>query len=579
MLFNHRKRRRLVEEIHPDEILIDSSNLPEFDRDQMEGRIERPFGRRSFIAAGAVVALVLILLLARAGVLQLVRGTAYAKMSEDNQLSNQVLFADRGIITDRNGTPLAYNSRTTMLDTTDSTSTNPTEGDASSTPQEFATRVYADYRGLAHVVGYAQPPAKDSYGVYFRNTFLGVDGAEKAFDAQLGGKNGEKLTETDAHHKTIAESVVNDAVPGQQITLSIDADVTQGLYDAIAERAQSSNFQGGAGVLIDVQTGQILAMTSYPEYSQNAVESGDATVLKQLFSNKQQPFLDRAVDGLYAPGSIVKPVVGAAALTEGVISPDKQILSTGSISLPNQYDPAHPSVFHDWRANGWVDVRHAIAVSSDVYFYEVGGGFEGQPGLGVDRLDKYFRMFGFGQDAGLAGFSSKTGNIPTIAWKAATFPNDPTWHVGDTYHTAIGQYGMLVTPLQAAREAAAIANGGTLLTPSVLASSTPQGQKLAISPDALEVVREGMRLGVTDGIAQAVKLDAVHVAAKTGTAQVGMHNEFVNSWMIGFFPYEHPRYAYAVVLERGPAGTLMGSPAVVGTFLQWMVAHEPQYLH
>ncbi len=574
MVLRRRKQHRISKEIHPDEILIDSSNLPEFDRDQMEGRIERPFGKRSFFAAGTVVTLVLILLLTRAGVLQLVRGASYAKMSEDNQLQDQVLFADRGVITDRNGVSLAYNSRTTISQSDSVASTT-----MATTVQDFATRVYADYRGLAHIVGYAQPPAHDSYGIYFRNTFVGIDGAEKAFDTELGGHNGEKLTETDAHHTVVAESVVKDAEPGQKIALSIDADVTQGLYDAIATRAQSSGFQGGAGVIMDVETGQILAMTSYPEYSQNALESGDVAAFKSLFNNKQQPFLDRAIDGLYAPGSIVKPVVGAAALTEGVISPDKQILSTGSISLPNAYDPAHPSVFHDWRANGWVDVRHAIAVSSDIYFYEVGGGFEDQPGLGIDRLDKYFSMFGFGKDAGLGGFSSKTGNIPTISWKAATFPNDPTWHVGDTYHTAIGQYGMLVTPLQAVREASAIANGGTLLTPSVLASSTVQGQRVAISSGALEVVREGMRLGVTDGIAQSVKFDAVHVAAKTGTAQVGVHNEFMNSWMIGFFPYEHPRYAYAVVLERGPAGTLLGSPAVMGSFLLWMVAHEPQYLN
>ena len=381
----------------------------------------------------------------------------------------------------------------------------------------------------------------------------------------------------------VSQSVTEPAQQGQKITLSIDASVTQALYSAIAKQAQASGFKGGAGVIMDVETGELLALTSYPDYSQQLVEEGDTKAIAAINADSRRPFLDRATNGLYAPGSIVKPVVAAAALTEGVIDENKQILSTGSISVPNPYDPAHPSIFKDWRANGWVDVRHAIAYSSDVYFYEVGGGFNvpGQPvqaGLGIDKLDQYFRMFGFGSDPGLAGFNDADGNLPTPAWKAATFPADPTWHLGDTYHTAIGQYGVQVSPLQAAREAAAIANGGILLTPQLIASSSPQGTKIAVSPYALQVVREGMRLGVTDGIAQAVKLGAVHVAAKTGTAQVGTSNQFENSWMIGFFPYEHPRYAYAMVLERGPAGTLQGSPGAMGQFLQWMQANAPQYL-
>lgn len=554
-----RRRGNIQHEIAPDEILIDASNVAQLDRDQFEGRLERPLKRRSFMFSGIVLTVIFCALLGRAGAMQLAQGASYAKMAALNQLSQKVIFADRGVITDRTGVPLAYNER-------------------SSINQDFAARVYADMRGLAHVVGYAKPPAKDSFGAYYRDTFVGIDGAERAFDSALSGTNGVELTEEDVHGKIVAQSTTQPEVAGQQIALSIDAKVTQGLYDALAARAEGSGFQGGAAVIMDVQTGELLALTSYPEFPQNALEAGDASVLQALNSNPQQPFLDRATSGLYAPGSIVKPVVATAALTEGVITPDKQILSTGSISVPNPYDKAHPSVFKDWRANGWVDVRYAIAYSSDVYFYEVGGGFEGQPGLGIDRLDKYFGLFGFGQNPGLAGFPEQDGNIPTLAWKAKTFPNDPTWRLGDTYHTAIGQYGMQLTPLQAVREAAAIASGGKLFTPTLLASSTPRYTDIGVPPGNLEIVREGMRLGVTDGIATAVKFDFVHIAAKTGTAQVGAHNEYINSWMIGFFPYEHPRYAYAMVLERGPQHTTMGSPAAMGQFFLWMRDNAPQYL-
>jgi penicillin-binding protein 2 len=553
-----RRKKKLKVEIHPDEILIDSSNAADFDRDQFEGRIEQPLNRRSLVFVGSFLCVVIVLLMTRAGDLQVVHGQEYATQAQQNQLRQTVIIADRGIIADRNGVQLAYNDRGAVTD-------------------EFAQRVYAQFRGLAHVVGYVKAPAKDSSGTYYRDEFVGMDGVESAYDTSLGGVNGVNLTETDAHGHIVSQSASQAPTTGQKLTLSIDANVTQGLYDTIAKIAQQSGFQGGAGVIMDVKTGELLALTSYPEYSSQALTNGDATAIVALNSDPHQPFLDRAVNGLYAPGSIVKPVMAVGALTEGVIDENKQILSTGSISVPNPYDPAHPSVFKDWRANGLVDVRHAIAVSSDVYFYEVGGGFQGQPGLGIDNIDKYLKLFGFGSPAGLQGFNEPAGTVSSIAWKAQNFPGDQ-WRIGDTYHTAIGQYGTQITPLQAAREASAIANGGVLLTPTLIASSTVKAVNLNLPAHNLQVVREGMRLGVTDGISQSVKYDFVHVAAKTGTAQVGTTNQYLNSWMIGFWPYENPRYAYAIVLERGPAGTLVGSPAAAGQFLQWMEQNDPQYL-
>ncbi len=552
------KRGKEVE-ILPDEVLLDSSNLPEYDRDRFEGRIERPLSGRAFVAAGWGLLILLAALLVRAGDLQLLRGEVYAKQARENQLAQSPLFSDRGIITDRTGEPLAWNERLSADD-------------------DFAARVYAAYRGLSHAVGYAKAPAKDSSGFYYREEFTGMDGAEQAWSESLAGKNGLKLTETDARGNLVSQSVIDQPQPGEKLVLSLDAKVTEALFLAIAGRAQQSRFQGGAGVIMDIRTGELLALTSYPDYPQGALLSGDSQTIKALNADPSRPFLDRATGGLYAPGSIVKPMVAAAALTEGVIDEYKQILSTGALTLQNPYDPSKPSIFKDWKAHGWVDARHAIAVSSDVYFYEVGGGFKDQRGLGITKLDEYYRAFGFGEPTGIEGFTEKRGSIPTPEWKKENFPDDPDWRVGNTYHTAIGQYGMQITPLQAVRAAAAVANGGRLLTPSLLASTTSGAVSVPVTAHALEVAREGMRLSVTDGIAQAVKFGDLHVAAKTGTAQVGARNEYVNSWMIGFWPYEHPRYAYAVVLERGPAGTLQGAPAAMNVFLQWMMQHGQQYL-
>ena len=427
------------------------------------------------------------------------------------------------------------------------------------------------------MVGYVKPPAKATDGTYYRDVFEGMDGIEEAYNAELAGTNGTKLSETDAHGNVVSESVENPAIPGQKITLSIDATLTQGLYQQLAKVAQQSGFEGGAAVIMDVHTGELLAMTSYPEYSSQALTDGDVAAITALNNDPRQPFLNRAVDGLYSPGSIVKPIIAIGGLTEGVINENTQIVSTGSISVPNPYDPLHPSVFKDWRANGLMTVRDAIAVSSDVFFYEVGGGYQNQRGLGIDNIDKYLSMFGFGKSAGLAGFTEPTGVISSIAWKAVNFPGDP-WRLGDTYHTAIGQYGTQITPLQAAREAAALANGGKLLTPSLIASSTPQFTQLNLPEQNFEIAREGMREGVVSGISGAVKFDFVHIAAKTGTAQVGLKNQYQNSWMIGFWPYENPTYAYAMVMEKGPAGTGVESPSAMNLFFTWLQANDPQYL-
>ncbi len=558
MLGRGRKKRRGEREIAPDEILIDSSNLPSFDRDRLEGRIAAPISRKALLAAGTLALLIMGVYGVRAAELQLVRGEAFATQARENQLRESLIFADRGVITDRTGEELAYNERLSVTD-------------------DFAVRRYAPYRGLAHAIGYAKAPAKDTSGFYYRDAFVGIDGVERVYDAQLAGKNGLTLTETDARGALVSEAQVAVAHPGERLVLSIDAAVNEALYSAIADIAGRSGFRGGAGVIMDVETGELLALTSFPEYSPTALLMGDKDAIAALNEDSRQPFLNRAVQGLYAPGSIVKPLVAAAALEEGVITEEKQILSTGSISVPNPYDPSRPTVFRDWRAHGWVDMRHATAVSSDVYFYEVGGGFQGQQGLGIANLDKYFKFFGFGEITGIPGFTEKAGNIPTPEWKAETFPEDPTWRVGNTYHTAIGQYGMTVTPLQAARMSAALASG-KLVVPTLIASTTGETRDILLSPRSLAVAREGMRLSVTQGIAAAVNLPSVPVAAKTGTAEVGVRNEYMNSWMIGFWPYEKPRYAYAVVLERAPAGTLVGASAATAQFLQWMQLYAPEYL-
>ncbi|MEK7099964.1 MAG: penicillin-binding transpeptidase domain-containing protein, partial [Patescibacteria group bacterium] len=525
-----RRKRNIDREIAPDEIFLDATNLPDFDKNRLEGRLEKPIPRSAFAGFFIAIALVFTALGVQAANLQIVKGDAYAAQSERNRVRPEVLFAQRGAVVDRNGVPLVSNE---------------------STETGFVKRIYTS-PGFGHLLGYVSYPKKDSSGHYYDTEIKGLAGVESSFDSQLAGKNGTLLIEEDALGKVQSSGQVEPAVDGQTVTLSIDARAQKAFYGAVSELADRIPFLGGSAVLMDIHTGEVMALVSYPEYDPNVLSSGGPSdVIAGYQNSKRQPYLDRAVAGLYTPGSIVKPTEAAGALSDGIIDEYKTIYSSGSISIPNPYDPSKPTVFRDWKALGAMDMRHAIAHSSDVYFYTVGGGFGDQKGLGIDRINHWFETFGFTSPTGIELAGEETGVIPNPAWKLKTY-NEP-WRIGNTYHTAIGQYGMQITPMEAARAIAAIANGGTLVKPTILKGTPVQGSKIEVSSYALQVAREGMRLGVMEGTSIGLNdlSSFVHIAGKTGTAQLGFNNEFYNAWAVGFFPYENPKYVYVVVMEKG----------------------------
>lgn len=557
------KKKRKSAEIHPEDIFIDATNLPEFNTHQMEGHFEKPLSRRAVVSLAVVCFLVGIIFLSRLFTLQITAGTAYAEESEENRLAHELIFTDRGIITDRNGTPLAWN-----------TAPEPSENRKS-----FSRRTYRDQHGIAHLLGYVSYPKKDTSGFYYQTDTIGTEGVEAYYDSIIGGKNGLKITEQNAVGEKVSESVIYAPKDGAELALSIDTRLQEKLYKEMEAVSLSHGFRGGAGVLLDVSDGSVLAAVNYPEYDANILVSGEnSNAISAYVNDPRKPFLNRAIAGLYTPGSIVKPFIAIAALAESIITPEKKIESTGSISLPHPYYPDKFSVFTDWKAHGFVDMRRALAVSSNVYFYEVGGGFGDQPGLGIRRIESYLRRFGIGDRTNIDLGGEAAGIIPTPEWKEAAFDGEP-WRVGDTYLTAIGQYGFQVTPIEMARAVAALANGGTLVTPHFEKNAVTPSQNLTkgISPEAFDVVREGMREAVLSGTARGLNIPAVTIAAKTGTAERG-DKSFVNSWIIGFYPYEKPRYAFAIVMERGERDNLIGALFVMRNLLEWMAVETPEYL-
>ena len=534
------KRRRIRSrdpEIAPDEIFLDASNAPAFDRARFEGRIEKPLSHGTFFYLMAALALLFFVLIIRTWNLQITGGAAFAQQSAYNSLEVTTLFAPRGIITDVNGIIVAENVES----------------------EDGNVRRNYPASSLGQIIGYVSYPKKDAKGIYYDTNQTGIAGLEAEYDSFLAGKNGQLLTETDAFGRVRSEGTIVKAEEGRTLRLSIDANVERLFARAIIDTASSRGFIAGAGVIMDVGSGAVRAIVSYPSYDPNVMaNSSSPGILAAYAANPGRPFLDHAVSGVYAPGSVVKPLIASGALTDGIITPHTVIDDRGFISIPDPYRPGKSFVYRGWKALGPVDVRKAIAWSSDIFFYTVGGGFGNQKGLGIDRLEYWYRQFGLGSLTGIDLPGETSGLVPTPQWKKSTF-NEP-WYLGDTYFTAIGQYSVQVTPIQMVRATAAVANGGKLFTPTLIAGQAPIYTTVSASAPALAVVREGMRQAVTSALAGALNLSYVSVAAKTGTAETGVRNQYDNSWVTGFFPYEHPQYAFVVVLERGPAGS--GSQAV-----------------
>jgi penicillin-binding protein 2 len=549
--------------ISPEEILLDAHNLPAHDPHNAEGRINTPIGPRALIPLMLIAALTGLLLVGRSVQLMALEGDAYQELSERNRLGHSPIFAERGIIYDRNGVELAWNI--------------PHMEDGAY--EVYDERTYASTTGSGHILGYVRMPARDSRGILYREGIEGVSGVELAYDDVLRGTDGVKIVETDAQLHVVSEGLLEEPLPGKALTLTIDTRLQEALNGIIRDLAEDIPFTGGAGLLMDVQTGELLALTSYPEYDPRALVTGDGDTIAAYSTDARTPYLNRTLAGVYTPGSIVKPYVAAAALAEGIVRPETSFVSTGALRLANPYNPGQYSVFTDWRAHGIVDLTRALAVSSNVYFYYVGGGFGDQEGLGITRIEKYMRTFGFARTTGIILEGEQQGTVPSPTWKEETFPTDPVWRIGDTYNTAIGQYGFLVTPLQVVRAVGALANNGLLLTPRIDTEHTPYtARPIEMSTGHLQTVRAGMRRAVVEGTAKGLNVPYVNVAGKTGTAEVGVSKDHVHSWVMGFYPYEEPRYAFVVMMEHGPRKNLIGGVYVMRNFLDWMHKHTPEYV-
>jgi penicillin-binding protein 2 len=560
-MFWKRTKNFINKDIDPDEIFMDSKNLPGFDRELFEGRLESPLSPRIAYVIFTVFLIIAAVLSARLFQLQILNADYYRARAENNRMIKLSFQAERGLIYDRNMKELVWNA---------------SEG-----------RAYFPLPGLSHILGYVGYSEETQNGRdHAKKT--GKTGIEKAYDNILGGKDGSRYIEEDARGKIVSESMEFAPEQGSSLVLSVDAGLQSELFRTIEQVVTERGFSAGSGSIIDIASGEILALTSWPEINSQIFSRGiESSQISVFLKNEKKPFFFRALEGLYPPGSIFKTIVALGALSEKIIDPQKEILSTGSISLANPYFPESRSVFYDWKAHGWVDMRRALAVSSNVYFYTIGGGFGDQAGLGVSKIIEYAKKIGLGQKTGLE-LPEADGFLPTPKWKEKYRPDDPVWRIGDTYNLSIGQGMIQVTPLQMARVAAIIAGEGkkpnlrlvkAILSPDREQKLTEEkpGEKVDISEEAFKTVKEGMREAASYGTAKALSGLGVEIAGKTGTAEVGTSGQKVNSWFIGFLPYQKPKLALAIALEKGSSANLVGAVAVARQIISWMLINRPEF--
>lgn len=622
-----------------EESAVDSLSL-------VEGFAENPQDRIEQLWLKLVLFLVFFLMAGRLIYLQGFKGEYYRNFAEHNRLRKQLILAPRGVIKDRQGEVLAKSapslnlvfvpydlpksdwkaqlmklSEILAIDigtaekkmlNVNSASVEPVIIKQDISLEEsvlFETRA-SDFLGFSvqkipvrdysaqpeayfHVLGYAGLVSAEDLQVLDKNLysnfdFVGKAGIEQMYENYLHGINGSSQVEVDAKGRVLAELGTQNPQSGNTLILNLDKPLQELLYNRLQS---ASGKRRAAAIAINPKTGEVLALVSLPSLNGAKFMRGFLPEeYEKILKNPARPLFNRSIAGVYPPGSTIKPVVATAALEEGVIDENTKYNDQGVLIIPHRYDPSVDYSFYGWKREGLglVDVRQAIAKSSDIFFYIVSGGYPKAdlPGLGIDRLAAYFRKFNLGRSLGIDLPGEQKGLVPDPEWKKNYFKDDPIlsrWYLGDTYHVGIGQGDLLATPLQVAFWTATIANRGVGMQPQILKKVLKgddsqevlfeqRPQVLAdrfIDLKHIRAVSEGMRETVVSGSAKSLNTLPIAAAGKTGTSQFDSSDpKRTHAWFTAYAPYEDPKIAITVLVEAGGEGSGVAVP-VVGEALKW----------
>ncbi|MDD4715995.1 MAG: penicillin-binding transpeptidase domain-containing protein [Oscillospiraceae bacterium] len=422
-----------------------------------------------------------------------------------------------------------------------------------STIRKYTTPYAAQLLGWVGQMNQDEWNAYKSKG-YSMNALIGKDGVEKAFESYLHGSGGIRIVDSNTSGKVVDETYAVKPEPGDNVTLTLDLGLQESLETALDNYMKQKNKNHGAGaVIIDVHSGGVLAMASYPTYDLSTFSSN----YSKLANQSPSPLFNRVTQGVYPPGSTFKMVTAVGGLQEGIITPSTRVLDTGRYAYYKDYQPMCWLYREYHRTHGWVNVSKALEVSCNVFFYDVGRR------LTIQLLDKYASEFGLGQHTGI----ELPESVGALAGPENSKKIGQDWNEGTVLSAAIGQSDNSFTPLQLANYVATLVNGGTRYSVHVLqsvksydySSIVYQHQNkvlnsIQISPQNLSAVKEGMLAVTQTGTAAAMfKGFPIKVGAKTGSAQVG-ENSDSNAVFVCFAPYDDPQIAMAFVAEKGGAG-------------------------
>lgn len=459
-----------------------------------------------------------VILLSRLFYLQIVKGAYYRDLSDNNRIKLEKVPADRGVIYDRASRLLARN-----------------------TPEG---RAYPFGESLAQVVGFIGKIDEQDWQKCLGlvnchldyNDYTGKLGIEKRFDKILSGQSGGILYETNSQGEKIHQISLIPPSAGQDIYLNLDAQLQQKALDILADRQ-------GAVVISQPETGEILALVSSPSFDPAHPEQPGATMF------------NRAISGVYPPGSVFKIVTSAAGLQEGKITANTLIEDTGEIKI-GEYRYGNWYFDQYGRTEGEINIVKALQRSNDIFFYKVG------EWLGARHLANWARLFGLGQPTGIDLAGEAGGLVPDPDWKQEY--KGERWFLGNTYHYAIGQGDLLVTPLQVNLMTNVIASHGFWCQPFLQAGKKPDCQDLKLNQETLDLITQGMIEVCQEGGTAfpffnfTVNGQPVIVAGKTGTAQFGHPEDKTHAWFTGFLPDQN--FSVTVLLEAAGEGSYKAAP-------------------
>lgn len=521
----------------------------------------------------------MVLLLARVFHLQVVRGKENLELADSNRIQIKTIHAPRGVIYDRNSKILAANSpgfrilnaspsgKAAYISREEALNLEVSNDPKLADLEIDSLRNYHFAEKSSHILGYLSEITEDElkkekYLNYKLGDKIGRGGVEEAYEKTLKGIDGGEIIEVDAAGRKLRSLRKKDAIPGQNLRLTVDIDLQQVVYNNLMGALRKFGSCCGAAIVTDPQTGEILSLVSIPSF--------DPDNLSEALTAANSPFLNRAIAGVYPPGSTFKIASGLAGLESGKITADTKFEDTGIMSIG-------PYTFSNWyftqygrKETGLVDLPMALKRSNDIFFYQLG------QSIGEKEIAKEALQLGFGKKIGIDILGEEVGLVPDPDWKKKTVGE--VWYPGDTLHMAIGQGFLLSTPLQISNLISFVASDGKQFPPH-LGLTIEDAKKGVVkefhydplneqvNPRFLSLIKKGLEDVTRDGgTAWPFFNFPIPTAGKTGTAEFGDPRNRTHAWYTAYAPVENPKITATVLIEAGGEGSSVAAPVVKEIF-------------